>query len=139
VTELERAAMLEKASIDAGKEGLKALLILNGGACIALLSFLASTVGKQDLRGIETSLISGATNALILFATGAGLAVLTCLLSYVTNQFLSSYLRNGKQSLKLLKLGKCTNKLGLIASASSLLAFFIGLYAIWQNVSAHVL
>jgi hypothetical protein len=49
MTELERAAMLERASIDAGKEGLKALLILNGGACVALLTFLSSSIGKQDL------------------------------------------------------------------------------------------
>lgn len=139
MTELERAAMLERASIDAGKEGLKALLLLNGGACIALLSFLASTVGKQNLRAIEISLITGTTNALILFATGAGLAVLTCLLSYVTNQFLSSYIRDGKKNGNKLRFGKCTNRLGLIASTASLSAFFIGVFAIWQNVSEFML
>ena len=139
MTELERAAMLERASIDAGKEGLKALLLLNGGACIALLSFLASTVGKQGLRAMELNLISGTTNALILFATGAGLAVLTCLLSYVTNQCLSAYIRGGKIKHKTLKLGKCTNRLGLLASAASLLAFFVGVFAIWRDVANVVL
>lgn len=136
MTELERAAMLERASIDAGKEGLKALLILNGGACVALLTFLSSSIGKQDLREVELGLMTGATNALILFATGAGLSVLTCLLSYVTNQLLSSHLRNGKKNTSTLKIGKCTNQLGLIASAASLIAFFIGVFAIWNNVSA---
>jgi hypothetical protein len=88
---------------------------------------------------MELGLISGATSALILFAAGAGLSVLTCLLSYVTNQCLSSYLRNGKQTPRFLRYAKCTNRLGLVASISSISAFFVGVVAIWQNVSDWVL
>lgn len=135
MTELERAAMIERASIDAGREGLKALLLLNGGACLALLSFLASAVGKSGLRGMELGLLTGATSALILFAIGAGLAVLTCLLSYVTNQFLSYHLRTGGVSKTPLRLSKCANRLGLFASTASLLSFFVGVFAIWLKVS----
>ncbi|MGT2468948.1 hypothetical protein ACVOMV_36425 [Mesorhizobium atlanticum] len=40
---------MEAASIRSGNQALKALLLLNGGACIALLGFLAGTFEKVGL------------------------------------------------------------------------------------------
>lgn len=72
-----RADALEKASIDASVEGLRALLILNGGACIALLAFLSATMGKEQTLPKEAAFINGATEALLFFSIGAGLSVIS--------------------------------------------------------------
>lgn len=67
-----RAEAMEAAAVESANQALKALLILNGGACVALLGFLAATFGKPDLADQNLALLS----ALRLFGWGAAMAVL---------------------------------------------------------------
>ncbi len=69
------ATMLSGA-IDAGKEALKAALILNGGACLALLSFLAVVSTSEEAGEYASSFIPLTLNTLLYFSSGALLSAI---------------------------------------------------------------
>lgn len=126
-----RADALEKASIDSSVEGLKALLVLNGGACIALLAFLSATMGKEHTLPKEAAFVTGATEALLFFSVGAGLSVVTCVFAYLANQAYSSHLRDRSGNPRHWTYGHIWTRLGLLSTAFSLGTFFWGIYTIW--------
>ena len=135
MTAEKRADDLEKASIDASVEGLKALLILNGGACISLLAFLSSMMGKEGITDDQTKFVAGATSALVFFAIAAGLAVVTCLLAYLANQAYSSHLRWREQYPRHWTYGLIWNRVGIVTTLGSLGLFFFGVYEIWSSAT----
>lgn len=53
-----RAEALEAASVESANQALKALLLLNGGACIAVLGFLASVFPAATLSGADGDFVS---------------------------------------------------------------------------------
>ncbi len=75
---------LLKASLDSGRDALRASLLLNGGACIALLGFLASITAREASRS-SLALIAPAKVGLSWFAVGAFLAALGAGLAYICN------------------------------------------------------
>lgn len=81
----KRAEKLEDASIKAAEEGLKALLLLNGGASVALLAFLADAVGSGDPSPVYARLLTGMFNSLVYFAAGAGFSVSSFLTIRINN------------------------------------------------------
>lgn len=135
MSEEARADALEKASVDASVEGLKALLILNGGACIALLAFLSATMGKEHTIAKEAAFITGATSALIFFSIGAGLAVVTCVFAYLANQAYSSHLRWRSEYPRHWTYGTIWTRAGLLTTVSSLVLFFYGVYTVWSHAA----
>lgn len=68
-------ASLLTAAIEAGKEAIKAALLLNGSACIALLSFLAVITARDSSRSVLL-LIQPTKEALAYFAFGSLAAAL---------------------------------------------------------------
>ncbi|RUW55824.1 hypothetical protein [Mesorhizobium sp. M8A.F.Ca.ET.021.01.1.1] len=104
-----RTANMEKAAIECGNLALKALLLVNGGACVALLGFLSSTFNAATdptvpqtilarLAGIvldngvaaeRARLIMDVTGALSWFAWGTAAAVSGSALAYLTNSVYS--------------------------------------------------
>lgn len=94
----ERFRALEAAAMEGAAQGLKALLLLNGGACVALLAFLGSTATSSSLRDEFVPLVSATAGSLIWFAAGAGVAVLACILAYWTNQAYANHIINPKNS-----------------------------------------
>lgn len=135
MTDDERADSLEKASIDASVEGLKALLLLNGGACISLLAFLASVMARDELNIAQAKFVVGAKEALVYFAIAAGLSVVTCVFAYLSNQAYSAHLRWREQYPRHWSYGHAFTRAGLVSTAASLLLFFYGVYTIWHYVS----
>ncbi len=126
----DRHARLEQASIDAAHEGLKALLLLNGGASIAVLGFLATTL-KDATEGGFQALIAGMLDSLVWFAVGSGLAVFTSFCAYLSNQaYATSLLQPQVSWLR----GTVWNRVGLAAALSSLGAFAYGTVTIAQTV-----
>lgn len=75
---------LLNASLNSGREALKAALLLNGGACIALLGFLASIASREASR-TSLMLIAPAKVGLGWFAAGAFFAALGAGLAYICN------------------------------------------------------
>lgn len=78
-------------TVEAGALFLRTAILVNGGACIAVLGFVASIV-KEDTDYI--GLVSGVADALMYFAWGvlAGLAAIG--LTYVTNYATTIALEN---------------------------------------------
>ena len=68
-------ASLLSAAIEAAKEAIKVALLLNGSACIALLSFLAVITGRESTRS-ALILINPTKEALAYFALGTLAAAL---------------------------------------------------------------
>jgi hypothetical protein len=126
----ERLARLEQASIDSAHEGLKALLLLNGGACVAVLGFLATTLKDAKAGGFE-GLVSGMMASLVWFSVGAGLAVLTALFSYLTNQAYVASMLDPRVSWWR---GLILNWLAMACPVFSLASFAYGIYVIALTV-----
>jgi hypothetical protein len=129
-TTKQRHARLEQASIDSAHEGLKALLLINGGACVAVLGFLATTLKDAKTGGFEP-LIVGMLSSLLWFSAGAGLAVLTALFSYFTNQAYATSLIDPKVKWRR---GEVLNWMAVSAAVLSLCAFAYGIYMIAVTV-----
>ncbi|MBY5360575.1 hypothetical protein HFO97_11440 [Rhizobium leguminosarum] len=117
----ERAERLEQSSIDAAVQGLKALLLLNGGACLAILTFLSAVFARTEPA--DVLLKRGLMQSLIAFAIGAGLAVFTSFFAYLANQAYAAHLRYGRDSWGS---GERRNLAGIICVLVSLICFFIG-------------
>lgn len=124
----ERADRLEQSSVDAAIEGLKALLILNGGACLALLTFLASAISDTEASQTYAPLINGMMKSLVAFSVGAGLSVLTTLFAYLANQAYAAHLRYGRDSWGT---GERWNLTAIACALFSLVCFFTGVGLIW--------
>ena len=73
------------AAIESGHNAIKASLLLNGAACIALLGFLANTLGLAKDGGDAARLLALMLDSLSYFAAGAMLAAVTAGLGYLTN------------------------------------------------------
>ena len=100
--------------------GLKGLLLLNGAAAIAILSFLGDIVMTEYIRWIQ-----GITWTLLFYAFGAILAVSTSLFSY-----LSQYYYNIENE----KWGTIWRFIGILCAVGSLGSFFIGCIIIFAVV-----
>ncbi|QPB21160.1 hypothetical protein [Rhizobium sp. 007] len=130
----DRVGRLEGASIEAAQEGLKALLILNGGACIALLGFVATTISQPEASATYRPLIRGMMKSLVSFSVGAGLSVLTSMFAYLTNQAYVAALEGpDKYSWAA---GQWWNNVAVMTALLSLVAFFVGVSLIWQSAPA---
>lgn len=132
----DRIARLESASIDAAHQGIKALLILNGGASVALLGFVAN-VFSLDMDTGRARLFDGALSSLVFFAIGAGLSVIVSLIAYITNRAYVSALYETDHvriNSSWMRAG-FWNKVTIIIVILSLFAFGAGVYTIWAAIS----
>ncbi len=126
VKDPERAKELETASVEAAQAGIKALLLLNGGACIAVLAFMSNVMSK-DLRWPDRQIVEAAVRSLTYFASGAGMAVFITLLAYLSNQRYATGARDGSQ--KHWEWGK---RFGLAAIIAALVCLGLFGYGVWE-------
>ena len=75
-TDFGRAATL--AAVSVGTETLKAVLVINGGACVAMLAFIGTFASQGKM-------MPGMAGPLIWFAVGACLTVVAASFGYLTN------------------------------------------------------
>ncbi len=88
---------LLNASMDSAKDALRALLAVNGGACLALLTFLGTAVRIEDPA--QQALLSGlATGALRWFAFGVFSIVLATGLAHLANNFCATAIAKRTQT-----------------------------------------
>jgi len=88
------------AATEAANAALKALLILNGGACLALLAFLANVLDHEEVSRSAQFLVPAAISALVMFSWGAVCAVLTSGLAYLVNRFYAECLGARRRSVE---------------------------------------
>ncbi|MDF1608724.1 hypothetical protein PZ897_11095 [Hoeflea sp. YIM 152468] len=130
----ERLSRLENASIDASTQGIKALLLLNGGASVALLGFIAS-VFSIDMDAERSKLFDGAVSSLVFFAVGAGLSVITSLISYLSNQtYVSALLQVDRiKHDQIWSKAVWWNHAAVFTTLLSIGLFGAGVYKIWSS------
>lgn len=121
-----RGDKLEEASVDAATEGLKALLLLNGFACVAILGFLASTMGKDNFHWDETLFVRAAMKSLVAFSISAALAVGVSICAHQCNQRYSEHLRWPVDYPRSWAIGARWERAGILLVASSLIGYLIG-------------
>lgn len=124
MSENSRFQTLEAASIEAAKEGIKALLILNGGACVALLSLISNIAASEHVRPDFLVLVPASATSLVLFALGAGLTIVAWIFAYLSNQRYANATLNPLNAAW--SWGVNLNRAGLMAVAASLAAFVWG-------------
>lgn len=130
------------AAIQSGKQALNAALLLNGGACIALLGFLASAYAANTLPFERADLIAAFVGSLSSFAWGAFWAVLASGLGYLGNYSYSEavfrknkelerpYIRETAASKAWSRAGAVSLILAVLGVFASLSYFLCGLWSI---------
>ncbi|MFD9899380.1 hypothetical protein [Mesorhizobium sp. NPDC059025] len=82
----ERYERQTDAGIQFAKQSFQALLLLNGGACIALLGFLANTFAKENMPQAQQHLLASMVASLRWFALGAFVTVLATVVAFLSNR-----------------------------------------------------
>jgi len=143
-TEFGRAA--NQAALNSGTETLKALLLINGGSCVAMLAFIGTLATKDRVP-------SEMAPPLISFAVGAGLAVFAGAASYFTNlcisgsstrkqrSYVEPFVRDTSESIRQRGLGEIFRWISVTAAALGILAFAYGVcsaYSGFKQISVRV-
>lgn len=81
--QIEFAKGANLAAVSTGTETVKAILLINGGACVAVLAFIGSIASKVQV-------VTDLAGSLVWFAIGAVAAVISAAFGYLTNLSLSS-------------------------------------------------
>ena len=131
--ENEFGRVANKAAIDSGTETLKAIVLINGGACVAILTFIGTLATKDKVP-------IGLATPLTWFAIGLVMAVIASALGYFTNLFIADtsknmtqeyerpFLRDNDNSKRCRRLGEWARWLAVIAALCGIVAFCTGLY-----------
>lgn len=121
---------MESASIESANIALKGLLLINGGACVAILGFLASTM--SDPTNLDKAKLTYAfIHSLLYFGSGTGLAVGASCIAYFCNSAYANALLEETYSWKW-RIGQILNWLGVFSGGSAFVAFWWGLLSIYR-------
>jgi hypothetical protein len=121
------------AAVSTGMETVKAILLINGGACVAVLAFIGSLASQGQV-------VTNLAGPLVWFAAGAVVAVISAALGYLTNlsyaaasntktrHFEEPFVRESEASrahrLKAVILGWITTILAVLG----IVAFIVGVF-----------
>lgn len=112
------AAALElfKSALEAGQTALRFLVVINGGAAVALLAFLGNVASKDPSKVLTVS-VQDVNQAMAIFVVGVGLAAASAAFRYLTQFAASSEWK---------KSAVTCNWMAIIVGVASLAAFFFG-------------
>ena len=125
------------AAIELSAITLKALLLLNGGAAVAMLGFVASV--SSSLVANQVSL-AGVVRSLQMFSCGAALAVLATGLAYVVMYLQAAvaqayelsqdppYVRGTRASTRIDRVYVAFHILSVVVACASLILFISGVF-----------
>src|SRR6266511_1626140 len=85
---------LLKSVVAAGESSLKMLLLINGGAAVALLAFLGNVLTKDKLPAGVTAAVPKFTTGLLRYATGVAIVGVAAVLRFLALW----YARRGQQA-----------------------------------------
>lgn len=126
-------------TVESGSVAIKSAFVLNGGACIALLAFLANTITAEQLSPENAALVSLLTRSMADFAWGALLAGVASGVAYVVNRLYLAgsssdtrhldepYIRRTPSGDRYRLFGNILNGLAVLAGVSSFALFMWGL------------
>lgn len=108
--------------------GLKALLLLNGAAGIAILAFLGNILGTEFERWIR-----GIAWGLVFFSIGAFFSTISWLFAYISQTYYNE--TNGND--KMIKNGTIWRNATVGAVVVSGIAFLVGGYLIFYVITSY--
>ncbi len=136
--ELEFGINTNEAAIDAANLALRALLIINGGAAIALLAFIGNLVPALQGEYATLPKIIPAFTPLMWFAFGVAGTAIAMFFAYFTNysyaiasvdrirNYEHPYIHETQKSQTLVTLGTVFQWFAIILSLAALIFFMIG-------------
>ncbi len=110
---------LFKSVIEAGREALNALILINGGAVVALLGFLGATISK----GLPAELGLHLTPSILSFGAGVLAGSISLGVRYLT-QFCYAY--------KKIKTGHALNLVSNLMAIGGYVLFAYGIYTAYE-------
>ncbi len=135
----EEFQMVNEKAIDTSNIVLKSALLINGGAAVAVLGFVASIVKDN---GDLAALLEGVANALMYFAWGVAAAVIALALAYLTHYTMLVVLNKrteGKSSWLSRFVNGSFHVLAFLASLSAIGLFVLGAYQVKETISSDAL
>jgi hypothetical protein len=112
-----------RGAIDLALISIRSLIIVNGGAVIALLTFSGNLLARGEAPAMASAIAASMTN----FLEGLILSLFTCLTSYLT-QVAFSELPRSPENNKARRWGSLIRWLAIAGGMGSLLAFSLGAY-----------
>ncbi len=128
-----------EAAVNLSVATLKGLLLINGGAAVAMLGFVASTVNKDTTIKVDILAVLGTLQwfswgvASCVLATGLAYVVMYLQAAYVQSFELSPtppYVASGAATKRYFQLATAFHILAVIVSVGSLVCFLIGTTAV---------
>jgi hypothetical protein len=127
-----------KAAIDAANLSLRTLVIVNGGAAIAVLTFLGGVASKDKIDFVKVGVVAG---TLKWFALGVALAVSAMALAYLTHFATASitssqirawehpYVSAGPKTARWRRINLLFHISAMLVAFGSLALFLAGMFA----------
>ena len=113
---------------ESARGGLKALLLLNGAAGIAILAFLGNILGTEFERWIR-----GIAWGLVFFSIGAFFSTISWLFAYISQ----TYYNEANGNYKMIKNGTIWRNATVGAVVVSGIAFLVGGYLIFYVITSY--
>ncbi|SLN29528.1 hypothetical protein [Ruegeria meonggei] len=135
----EEFQMINEKAIDTSNIVLKSALLINGGAAVAVLGFVASIVKDN---GDLTALLEGVAFALMYFAWGVAASVIALALAYLTHYSMLAILnkRTEGKSDRLSRIANVSSHvLAFLATVSAIGLFVLGAYQVKATISSDAL
>jgi hypothetical protein len=129
---------VNKAAIDTATLSLRTLVVINGGAAIAILTFLGGVAAKEKIDFAKVGVVA---DTLKWFAFGVALAVLGMALAYLTNFAMASitssrvrtwehpYVSNGPKTIRWRRINLAFHIAAILVAIGSLVLFLVGMFA----------
>lgn len=130
----EATARIDASAIAFGQIAVRTLVLVNGGAVVAMLAFLAGVVGSK-----HTSAFDPVIGSLSFFAFGVFLGVLTAGLAYVVTYCQSAslgrmthiwkhpYSEETRSSKNWTRVANFSHVLALLSAMGSIVFFYLGI------------
>jgi hypothetical protein len=132
-----------EAAFRSGQIALRTVVLVNGGAAVAVLFFLATIAGK-----VSVAQLSVVAHSLIWFAAGVTCALIALTSAYVTNLYDANvgtsvnqtweypYTQPGRYTHYFVQVSRFAHIVAVVAGSASILLFLIG---VWDVRSAILL
>ncbi|MFT4271213.1 MAG: hypothetical protein QM578_09395 [Pantoea sp.] len=119
-----------RSAIRHGENVCKALMLVNGGASVALLAFLGNVI--KEFKNPETLHLLG--NSMMSFGLGVVLSVFCAGTTYFSQGNFTNHAATGEESH--LKRGKNWTLVAILCGLFSAISFIFGLYFAFQSLQA---
>lgn len=145
-TEEEYGLRTNEATINAANFVLRALLIINGGAAIALLAFIGNLVPPSEYANLPK--INPCITSLMWFALGVAVTAFAMAFAYFTNFFYGSasvertrsyehpYIHETQKSRRWIKIGLTFHGIAVVFGLIAVVFFMLGIYEVNEMIKA---